>query len=237
MQRFRVHKKGKTYNIDQVFLQHDDGEVARGWVEITDLYLRHRYGTDFLKDFTDAFPPLIGAFDTGHTAIEIRKIGDDDPRQHLRGHKTVIARRRIPRGEVLMEYAGYFAFEFEHIRTTQPWRRFDKENKLLECTSASQYDIIVPNDIAEKFCFPPGLHKKQALMIDGNDGKSWVTDILDCRFNPSDFSNIQRILPNCELVELEVMGWPLILCVAVKDIEVGEDLYRDYGPDYWLRDS
>jgi hypothetical protein len=104
--RFHVQKKENSRTSKEVFLRHDDGEVARGWAGVIDLYLRRRYGSDRIEDFAHAFPPIAGVFDTGHAAIEMRVIGDTDPRRHQRGLNTVIARRRIPRGEVLSEYAG-----------------------------------------------------------------------------------------------------------------------------------
>jgi SET domain-containing protein len=76
-------------------------------------------------------------------------------------------------------------------------------------------------------------------MIDGSDGGSWATHILDYRFNPFDVSNncTDGASPNCELVEVHVLGWPLILCVAVNDIEVGDELGLDYGTEHWMRAS
>jgi hypothetical protein len=128
------------------------------------------------------------------------------------------------------------AFEFEHMRTSVPWRRYDKESKLIECPSVAALSVTVSQDISRLYHYPPGKRTGQPLMIDGSDGGSWVTEILDCRHRPFDHGTPKDQdgdVPNCQLVEVQVFGWPIYMCVAIRDIAAGEELTVVYGDHFW----
>merc|ERR1712154_540838 len=38
---------------------------------------------------------------------------------------------------------------------------------------------------------------------------------------------------NVKFYEVLVNGWPRVFAVAMKDIEPGQELLSDYGPDFW----
>eukprot|EP01084_Bolivina_argentea_P126516 223999_1 len=149
----------------------------------------------------------------------------------LEGQYGVRAIIDIPKQTVLSRYIG---FEMSN----REWNNcFDYSNKDM---FHAQYLYTFDLDL-DLECNDNGEDKRSVTIdpIEGGKSELLVLYINDCRkdiltANMSHDDNKHR---NCKFVLIKNKGWPSVFIVTTKNVRNGQELFIDYGKDFWLLSS
>eukprot|EP01043_Picozoa_sp_COSAG02_P011049 COSAG02_NODE_401_length_23083_cov_26.955839_3_plen_279_part_00 len=183
--------------------------------------------------------------------VEEFVVPDSDPRRGLVGQRGVRVRRRIPEraggeqksfvgsaaagipaGAVLFHYSGM-------VRTLE------------------EFDAVYDDPLSNGYVFlmwrrATGVDSSKArglsvLFVDAWDGGNTGCMINDYRENPLNDPGTAglleqrqaaaRVTPsrNVQFVRVHNKGWPYMFIVATRELLEGEELFLDYGEQYWSR--
>jgi SET domain-containing protein len=137
----------------------------------------------------------------------------------------VVTKVRIPKGTVVGDYTGEvmsadekdrrYLESLSHLLTPDDfeWKQ-SRINRGQTITGTYLYGVVVPNG--------------EAIYVDAEDEYSSLwTRFLNHASPPDNNVNPKSIHQSWD-------GQPRVWFVAIRDIEVGEEICFDYGEDYWL---
>ena len=146
------------------------------------------------------------------SCLHIQQIQTNDPREGLRGQYGIFASKKIAKYTPVGVYAGKMYLE--------------NELPLAE-------DYSIPN--AYLFEMIGSINrKKYEFIIDANECGNWTALVnAYTTYAKGEIESRQ----NCQFMRVHYKGFPLMLLIAIHNIEIQQELLVDYGESYWLNQA